>query len=113
MRFRAPATTANLGPGFDCAAVALDLWNELEVVDGGDPDPGHLAVRAFALLADPAGREFRCTDRIPRERGLGSRLVREELDQVREHTDYRVVAQCPFVAHWLAGHPDYQDLLSR
>ncbi|HEY2643140.1 MAG TPA: GNAT family N-acetyltransferase [Galbitalea sp.] len=48
-----------------------------------------------------------------RERGLGSRLVREELDQVREHTDYRVVAQCPFVAHWLAGHPDYQDLLSR
>ena len=31
---RAPATSANLGPGFDCAAVALDLWNELEVTDG-------------------------------------------------------------------------------
>ncbi len=31
MRFRAPATTANLGPGFDCAGAALDLWNELEL----------------------------------------------------------------------------------
>ncbi len=48
-----------------------------------------------------------------RERGLGGRLVRDALDQVREHTDYRVVAQCPFVAHWLKQHPDYQDLLSR
>jgi homoserine kinase len=73
IRVRAPATTANLGPGFDCAAAALDLWNDLDVEeDGADPDPGDLAVRAFALLADPAGRRFRCTDRIPRERGLGS-----------------------------------------
>ena len=34
IRVRAPATTANLGPGFDCAAVALELWNELEVGEG-------------------------------------------------------------------------------
>ena len=34
MIVRAPATSANLGPGFDCAAVALDLWNELELTDG-------------------------------------------------------------------------------
>ena len=35
---RAPATSANVGPGFDCVGVALDLWNELEVTDeGGDP----------------------------------------------------------------------------
>jgi homoserine kinase len=68
---RAPATTANLGPGFDCAAVALDLWNELEVAPG-EADPDHLAVRAFGLLADPAGLAFRTVDRIPRERGLGS-----------------------------------------
>jgi homoserine kinase len=72
LKYRAPATTANVGPGFDCAAVALDLWNELEVEEGGEPDPEHLAVRAFALYADPAGRTFRCTDTIPRERGLGS-----------------------------------------
>jgi predicted GNAT family acetyltransferase len=48
-----------------------------------------------------------------REHGLGGRLVREALDQVRENTDYRVVAQCPFVAKWISEHPDYQDLLSR
>ncbi len=73
IRVRAPATTANLGPGFDCAAAAFDLWNDLDVEDGGgDPDPGNLSVRAFALLADPAGRTFTCVERIPRERGLGS-----------------------------------------
>jgi homoserine kinase len=84
---RAPATTANLGPGFDCAAAALDLWNELHVEDGdGDPvvavegegaaelstGPDHLALRAFALLAPLEGRRFRFVNRIPLERGLGS-----------------------------------------
>jgi homoserine kinase len=73
IRVRAPATTANLGPGFDCAAVALDLWNELEVSnDDAKPDEGHLGVRAFARIASPAGRRFVFTDRIPRQRGLGS-----------------------------------------
>ena len=72
IRARAPATSANLGPGFDCAAVALDLWNELIVAEGGEPDRSHLGVRAFALLADPSGLDFRFTTRIPRERGLGS-----------------------------------------
>ena len=81
---RAPATSANLGPAFDCAAVALELWNELEVTDGDGvvvegegagelaADATNLAVRAYALLADPAGKRFRFTNRIPLERGLGS-----------------------------------------
>ena len=70
---RAPATSANLGPGFDVAGVALDLWNELEVGDGDRPvDEEHLGVRAYARFASPAGRSFSFTDRIPRERGLGS-----------------------------------------
>jgi homoserine kinase len=70
----APATTANLGPGFDCAAVALDLWNEVEVAGGADgpPDPAHIGVRAFGLVASPEGLTFEWTDRIPRARGLGS-----------------------------------------
>jgi homoserine kinase len=73
LRVRAPASTANIGPGFDCAAAALDLWNELEVSDGGDEaDLGHLGVRAFARLAPVDGLGFRFVDRIPRERGLGS-----------------------------------------
>jgi homoserine kinase len=82
--FRAPATSANLGPGFDCAAVALDLWNELEVgagkgiaVEGEGAgelpeDESNLAVRAYALVADSAGKRFRFVNRIPLERGLGS-----------------------------------------
>jgi homoserine kinase len=74
LRVRAPATTANLGPGFDCAAVALDLWNELEVspADGEPLDRDHLGVRAFARLAAVEGRRFVWTSRIPRARGLGS-----------------------------------------
>jgi homoserine kinase len=73
IRVRAPATTANIGPGFDCIAAALDLWNELEVEEGdGDADESHLGVQAFARLAPTEGRRFRFTDRIPRERGLGS-----------------------------------------
>lgn len=73
IRVRAPATTANLGPGFDCAAVALDLWNALEVAPGdGEPDRSHLGVQAFERLASADGLRFEFTDRIPRERGLGS-----------------------------------------
>lgn len=33
-RVMAPATTANLGPGFDCLGLALDLWNQLDVLAG-------------------------------------------------------------------------------
>ena len=69
---RAPATTANLGAGFDCAGAALDLWNELELVESGEAEPDHLAVRAFARLASPDGFGFSFTERIPRARGLGS-----------------------------------------
>jgi homoserine kinase len=73
VRVRAPATTANLGPGFDCAAAALDLWNEVELREGdGPPDPGHIGIRAFGLVASPEGVAFEWTDAIPRARGLGS-----------------------------------------
>jgi homoserine kinase len=84
----APASSANLGPGFDCAAAALDLWNELHVgaaapgvplvsIEGEGADelprgPDHLTLRAFALVAPLEGRSFRFVNRIPLERGLGS-----------------------------------------
>lgn len=72
IRVRAPATTANIGPGFDCAAAALDLWNELEISEGAAPDRDHLAVRAFERMAPLDGAGFSFVERIPRERGLGS-----------------------------------------
>ena len=84
VRVRAPASSANLGPGFDCAAVALDLWNELEVTDGegvsveGEGEGelelglGHLGVRAWSLVAPVEGKRFAFTNRIPIGRGLGS-----------------------------------------
>lgn len=82
---RAPASTANLGPGFDAAAAALDLWNHAEIepgafaveIDGEGAgelprDATHLAVQAFALLTPPDRYRFRFTNAIPLERGLGS-----------------------------------------
>jgi homoserine kinase len=80
----APATSANLGPGFDCAAVAFELWNELEVTEGDGvqvegegagelPESrDNLAVRAYALADSPAGKRFRFLNRIPLGSGLGS-----------------------------------------
>ncbi len=84
IRVRAPATTANLGSGFDCAGAALELWNELEVSEGTGVEvyglgagelpagPEHLGVRAFALLAPVEGRRFVFTNHIPLNGGLGS-----------------------------------------
>ena len=31
---RVPATSANMGPGFDCLALTLDIWNEFHVAVG-------------------------------------------------------------------------------
>lgn len=86
VRVRAPATTANLGPGFDCAGAALELWNELtisevsglEVAVEGEgaaelpDDSTHLALRAFSELAPVDGLRFEFVNRIPLARGLGS-----------------------------------------
>ena len=91
----APATTANLGPGFDCLGMSLDLWNRLEVYsDPPDPslppveiagegmgelatDKSNLVYRSMEFLFREAGREMpgvrlRCDNQIPLARGLGS-----------------------------------------
>jgi homoserine kinase len=89
MHVSAPASAANLGPGFDCLAVALDLRNEVvigpsqgagvEVVVEGEGvraasrGADNLFVRAFAAAgADPSGLRFEMRNRIPFYRGLGS-----------------------------------------
>jgi predicted GNAT family acetyltransferase len=48
-----------------------------------------------------------------REKGMASTLVRTALDDVRENSDRRVIASCPYVRSWLSAHPDYADLQSR
>jgi homoserine kinase len=92
VRVRVPATSANLGPGFDCAGLALGLHDfvEVRVADAGlsvdvagegaekVPRTGrHLVVSSLRAAFDrlggqPRGLEVRCANRIPHARGLGS-----------------------------------------
>lgn len=85
---RVPATSANLGPGFDCFGLALDLCNEVEVDtlgsgvawhgEGADelPTDGsdlfHQTVRRVAGDRELPAFGVRATNRIPLARGLGS-----------------------------------------
>lgn len=90
---RVPATSANLGPGFDCLALSLDLWNEtsfrlegenisVEIEGEGQQqlagDESNLILRAFFHFYDlhkqprPSGLALRCTNHIPLGSGLGS-----------------------------------------
>ncbi len=88
---KVPATSANLGPGFDSLGLALDLWNETTVTPANDfsvnvtgegadrlaSDRKNLILRAAQRLADHAGRSlppFRveCINAIPLSSGLGS-----------------------------------------
>ncbi|WP_027863196.1 homoserine kinase [Marmoricola sp. URHB0036] len=86
-----PATSANLGPGYDCLGLALELSDTLvgEVLgsglevtvegEGADVvrDESHLVVRAmraaFELMGEqPPGLRLTCANRIPHSRGMGS-----------------------------------------
>src|SRR5437764_11158476 len=79
---RVPASSANLGPGFDALAVALALHLELEVVETGrfsvdtslavPLDRDNLVVRAFERLHPADDFEFRVRSEIPLSGGLGS-----------------------------------------
>jgi homoserine kinase len=79
---RVPASSANLGPGFDVLAAALALHLEVEVVETGSfgvvselnvrHDRQNLLVRAFERLHPADGFEFRIRSKIPMSGGLGS-----------------------------------------
>lgn len=92
VRVRVPATSANLGPGFDCLALALDLWNEadfclegegLRLVCSGEgqnipTDDRNLIIQAMRFFCDerglpfPRGLKVECRNQIPLGSGLGS-----------------------------------------
>jgi homoserine kinase len=115
-----PATSANLGPGFDVFAAALALQLELEVWEAGEfaidtnedqlpRDRSNLCVRAFEELHSADGVQFEMTSQIPLARGLGSSAAAivaglmaadhmYELALSREEIYQRAVA--------IEGHPD-------
>jgi homoserine kinase len=94
VRVRVPATSANLGPGYDTLGLALGLHDEVEVTitssgldievsgegagDVADAGEKHLIVRALRVAFDdlglpqPPGLALRCVNQIPHGRGLGS-----------------------------------------
>src|SRR4029077_9256999 len=113
---RVPASTSNLGPGYDCLGVALRLHNSVTLVRGNTPRSSHPRI-----VSDAAERFFKQTrrrafsfsysivERIPRCRGLGSsatvrlgillalnQLNGNPLDRL---TLFRLCAE-------LEGHPD-------
>ena len=79
---RVPASSANLGPGFDVLACALGVHMEMEVVETGRfavvtdlpiaRDRRNLAVRGFAALRPVDTLEFRIRSDIPLSGGLGT-----------------------------------------
>jgi homoserine kinase len=76
---RAPATSANLGAGFDCLGLALDLWNEVTATPGrvSSEDDTNLILAAARATYERVGApypgfELTCTNRIIFSRGLGS-----------------------------------------
>jgi homoserine kinase len=88
---RVPASSANLGPGFDALGLALSLYNEVvaeerdgvtvtiqgEGADRLSRDGGNVVARGVKLAFEAAGRVFKgcaleCVNRIPTARGLGS-----------------------------------------
>lgn len=89
---RVPASSANLGPGFDSLGMALGIYDEIEVrstdsgltvrVEGEGADevpwgPSHLVVRAIERGLETAGvwadgLDVVCRNAIPHSRGLGS-----------------------------------------
>lgn len=92
LRVRVPASSANLGPGYDTFALGLSLYDEIVVRVGEDgldldvagegaekvrKDARNLVIKAMNTAFDrmggrPRGLEVRCLNRIPHGRGLGS-----------------------------------------
>src|SRR5262245_27321737 len=132
IRVRAPATSANLGPGFDALSLALALYDEVEArvtdsgldieVSGEGSDTAaageqHLVVRAMraafgAMGGQPPGLALRCANAIPHGRGLGSSAaaICTGLLAARALTgpgDARLSDDAVFqLAATLEGHPD-------
>jgi homoserine kinase len=113
---RAPASSANLGPGFDVMGVALGLHLELEVSETGTfavhteldvpRDRHNLVVRAFERLHPADGFEFRISSTIPLSGGLGSSAAATLAGLMAADHLFELDADLSAHATELEGHPD-------
>jgi homoserine kinase len=114
---RVPASSANLGPGYDSLAAALSLELELEVeetgrfavecdVSGVPTDRSNLCVRAFERLRPADGLTFRISSEIPPSAGLGSSAAAIVAGLVAADHIFELDAPLFELAVELEGHPD-------
>jgi len=113
---RAPASSANLGPGFDCFAAALGLHLQLEVIETGEfavesdldvPfDRENLCVRAFESLHPADDFTFRIASDIPLTGGLGSSAAAIVAGLVAADHLFELDVDLLACATSLEGHPD-------
>lgn len=117
---RVPASSANLGPGYDAMAAAVALHLELEVEETGEfsVDSGglevstgrdNLIVRAFESLHSADGIAFRLKSEIPLARGLGSSAAAIVAGlAAADHLFELALSREELLAHAteIEGHPD-------
>ncbi|MDX6728496.1 MAG: homoserine kinase [Baekduia sp.] len=113
---RVPASSANLGPGFDVFAAALALHTEIEVVETGRfavvtdlpiaKDRRNLAVRGFERLHPPDDFEFRIRSDIPLAGGLGTSAAAYVGGLMAADHLFELDADLLGLACELEGHPD-------
>ncbi|MCW3004262.1 MAG: thrB [Conexibacter sp.] len=113
---RVPASSANLGPGFDSLAAALALHTEIEVVETGTfavvtdlaiaKDRRNLAVRGFERLHPSDGFEFRIRSAIPLSGGLGTSAAAYVGGLMAADHLFELDADILALATELEGHPD-------
>lgn len=114
---RVPATSANLGPGYDVLAAALSLHLELEVQETGEffvhsdipgtpTDRSNLCVRAFEALHPADGLTFQIKSQIPLAAGLGSSAACIVAGLMAADHMYELDAPVFDLARDIEGHPD-------
>jgi homoserine kinase len=113
---RVPASSANLGPGFDSFAAALGIHMTLEVEETGRfgvetglkiaRDRRNLAVRGFARLRPPDRFTFRIASDIPLSGGLGSSAAAYVAGLMAADHLFELDADLLALATELEGHPD-------
>jgi len=114
---RAPASSANLGPGYDVLAAALSLHLELEVEETGEffvhsdvpgipSDRSNLCVQAFERLHSADGVTFQIHSEIPSAAGLGSSAAAIVAGLAAADHMYELDAPLFELAVDLEGHPD-------